>query len=215
MKVYTGDGRTPAQSHRPSVQMGVFLLNLWVWILQDFIIRLIIIKNQQYDRLLLCRSMTPPSLTNAQGKSQPTVTWYPQTLQSNKEAAWQFWLQLSWAETSHETHLTPDKSMDTTAHTNPLAGQSTPINGNKQTWGASGSTVKTWECPPRLHGPHSLRSFYIIRITGPSTIKDRERGWGTMMHTIQSNHVNTMKFQTQDHSPLIAISMKKFYNSST
>lgn len=43
-------------------------------LLQDFIIRLIIIKNQQYDRLLLCRSMTPPSLTNAQGKSQPTVT---------------------------------------------------------------------------------------------------------------------------------------------
>lgn len=31
MKVYTGDGRTPAQSLRPSVQMGVFLLNLCVW----------------------------------------------------------------------------------------------------------------------------------------------------------------------------------------
>lgn len=115
----------------------------------------------------------------------------------------------SWAEPSHETHLTPDKSMDTTAHTNPLAGQSTPINGNQQTWGALGSTVKTWACPPQLHGPHSLRSFYIIRITGPSTIKDWKGGGGTKTHTIQSNHVNTMKFQTQDHSPLIVISMKE------
>lgn len=138
-----------------------------------------------------------------------------QTLQSNKEAAWQFWLQLSWAEPSHETHLTPDKSMDTTAHTNPLARQSTPINGNQQTWGASGSTVKTWACPPQLHGPHSLRSFYIIKITGPSTIKDWKGGGGTKTHTIQSNHVNTMKFQTKIILHSLQFPWRKFYNSST
>lgn len=124
------------------------------------------------------------------------------------KAAWQFWLQMIWAEPSHETHLTPDKSMDTTAHTNPLTGQSTPINGNWQTWGASSCPVKTWACPsqtPLSSLPWSLHSFYGTRITGPSTILRPERGRGEHSQVT----INSVKFQTQDHSQLIAISVKE------
>lgn len=132
-----------------------------------------------------------------------------QTLQSNKEAAWQFWLQLSWAEPSHETHLTPDKSMDTTAHTNPLAGQSTPINGNQQTRGASGSTVKTWACPPQLHGPHSLCSMGLAQLkTGRGKGGQRRIPYSQIMLIIWNSKLKIILHSLQ-------FPWRKFYNSST
>lgn len=133
----------------------------------------------------------------AQAKSQPTVTWHLQTLPSYKTAAWQFWLQMIWAEPSQETHLTPDKSMTQLL---------TPTHYQDKVRLLTGTESKHEHAPPKLHCPHCpglSTVFTLQRSLGLAQFKTGNGG--NTHHTVKS--LLTVKFQTQEYSLLIVISM--------